>query len=400
MDQPYPGEMYKQYYERMLAANATANGGQRRLHFAAHSHHPWPDCTRPAVVQCWDDATEHLDAKWDYLFQTVIPTARSNVAKWIGSQTADQLVFAPNTHEFVVRLLSCLPLDAQPQIVTSDAEFHSFSRQIDWLEKNGCLRVHRIASRPAATFVQRVSEHLRSHHCDLCFVSYVFFDSGLCIGDVQPLVDAADPATMLVVDAYHGFAARPMNIDAVADRVFWIGGGYKYAQSGEGACWLHVPTRHTVRPRNTGWFAAFGALAESPTDIPFASDGRMFAGATFDPTGLYRWNAVAAWCDEIGLTPSLMHDYVRGRQDRFLQQLGQLHGPLSREQLILEDLDNHGHFFAFALPNNQIAGELHRQLWDLGIVTDYRGNRLRIGFGLYHDDDDIDELLTRMESLP
>ena len=27
-----------------------------RLHFAAHSHHPWPDVTRDAQVQAWDDA--------------------------------------------------------------------------------------------------------------------------------------------------------------------------------------------------------------------------------------------------------------------------------------------------------------------------------------------------------
>jgi selenocysteine lyase/cysteine desulfurase len=30
-------------------------------------------------------------------------------------------------------------------------------------------------------------------------------------------------------------------------------------------------------------------------------------------------------------------------------------------------------------------------------VTDYRGHRLRLGFGLYHDEGDVDELYRRIE---
>ena len=36
-----------------------------RLHAAAHSHHPWPDVTREAHLQAWDDAARHHDDKWD-----------------------------------------------------------------------------------------------------------------------------------------------------------------------------------------------------------------------------------------------------------------------------------------------------------------------------------------------
>ena len=30
----------------------------RRLHFAAHSHHPWPDATQAAHARYWEDATD------------------------------------------------------------------------------------------------------------------------------------------------------------------------------------------------------------------------------------------------------------------------------------------------------------------------------------------------------
>ena len=51
------------------------------LHFAAHSHHPWPDVTFAAQQQCWLDAAELLDRKWDKVFGEVIPAAQRHVAR-------------------------------------------------------------------------------------------------------------------------------------------------------------------------------------------------------------------------------------------------------------------------------------------------------------------------------
>ena len=36
-----------------------------RLHFAAHSHHLWPDASFAGQVECWDDAARLADHKWD-----------------------------------------------------------------------------------------------------------------------------------------------------------------------------------------------------------------------------------------------------------------------------------------------------------------------------------------------
>ncbi|MFT4541621.1 MAG: kynureninase, partial [Planctomycetota bacterium] len=42
------------------------------------------------------------------------------------------------------------------------------------------------------------------------------------------------------------------------------------------------------------------------------------------------------------------------------------------------------------------AAELHQALRKLGVITDYRGDRLRFGFGLYHDEADVDALCERV----
>ena len=74
-------------------------------------------------------------------------------------------------------------------------------------------------------------------------------------------VPSAD--TLVVVDGYHGFMARPTDLSAVAERIFYMAGGYKYAMAGENCCFLHCPPGWGERPHATGWLAEFGGLAAS-----------------------------------------------------------------------------------------------------------------------------------------
>src|SRR5205823_4932271 len=119
-----------------------------------------------------------------------------------------------------------------------------------------------------------------------------------------PLRAAAvrDAPTLVVFDGYHGFMAVPTALAGSADRAFYLAGGYKYAMAGEGVCFMHCPAGFAPRPRDTGWFAAFGALRGASAGVAYGTDGSRFMGATFDPTGLYRLAAVFDWMQGIALT--------------------------------------------------------------------------------------------------
>ena len=110
----------------------------KRLHFAAHSHHPWPDVTFAAQEQAWLDAARWQDEKWAKVFEMLLPEAQAHVAKELSLPEPRSLAFAPNTHELVQRLLSCL--GPKPRIVTTDGEFHSLARQLARLEEEGLAR--------------------------------------------------------------------------------------------------------------------------------------------------------------------------------------------------------------------------------------------------------------------
>lgn len=370
-----------------------------RVHFAAHSHHAWPDVTFDAQVEAWNDAVRLADHKWEKIFGEIVPRVSSRIATILGLPTPGSLAFAPNTHELVVRVLSCLPPPsvARPlELLTTDAEFHSFARQAARLEEDGLARVTRIPSRPFASFAARFAAALRARPYDMALFSHVFFDSGYVVDDLGAIASAAAPATFVVVDGYHAFLARPIDLSHIHDRVFYVSGGYKYAMAGEGACFMHVPESYGPRPRNTGWFAAFGALAAKQDGVPYAPGGARFLGATFDPTGLYRLDAVLGWLAREGLDARALHAHAVHCQRRFVAEIEGL-AALPLDALVVPmSEERRGQFLTFALPD---AAAIHATLRAGDVVCDVRGDRLRFGFGLYHDDDDIVRGAARIRAL-
>jgi len=362
----------------------------KRIHLAAHSHHFWPDAACAGHRRALADAARLADNKWELIFATLIPRVQRGIAGILALPDPATIAFAPNTHDFVRRLLSALPLRAPLRIITSDSEFHSFSRQIARLEEDRLVTVERTATEPFASFPERFASAARCGGHDLVFVSQVFFNSAATSGALDGVV-AAVPAgeTLVVVDGYHGFMALPTDLAATAGRAFYLAGGYKYAMAGEGVCFMHCPAGLVMRPRDTGWFAAFGALGDSGTAVGYGADGTRFMGATFDPGGPYRFAAVLDWMDEIGLTVGAIHAHVRALQDLFLAEIARLGvKPLldaRRVTPIATELPC-GHFLTF---ETDAARDIHDRLARADIVTDVRGERIRFGFGCYHTTDEI-----------
>lgn len=385
-----PRASYKRFFRRFLDA------GGPRLHFAAHSHHLWPDVSFDAQAQAWLDAAAHVDQKWDVIFGKLWPRAQAHVARVLDLPDAATVAFAPSTHELVVRLLSSLDAP-KPRVLTTDSEFHSFSRQARRLEESGDLEVTRVPVREPQTFVARFAEAASSQPFDLIFLSHVFFDSGHVTEPLERIVSSVrDDKTVVVVDGYHAFMALPTSLRELAPRIFYVAGGYKYAMSGEGVCFLHAPPGYAERPRNTGWFAAFGALASAGGGVDYAPGGGRFLGATFDPTALYRFVAVMDWLEREGLSVEVIDAHVRHLEERFIEALDAAALPISSRDLTSSlDHKQRAHFLSFETPR---ARAHYDKLLAAGVVTDVRGDRLRIGFGLYHDDEDVLALIERMRA--
>jgi kynureninase len=372
----------------------------QRLHFAAHSHHYWPDVARDAQLKAWDDAARLADDKWDEVLGTVWRAVSVAIARHLGLKGGgDTLVPAPNTHELVNRLLSCCPTERRPRVLTTDGEFHSFRRQSERLAEDGLIVLRAVPAEPFATLAERLAAATREFAPDLVYVSQVLFGSGFALTDLAGLsASLAAPDRLVAIDGYHGFLARPTDLAAIADRVFYIAGGYKYAMAGEGACFMHCPPDVAPRPRNTGWFASFGSLSGGRDGVAYPADGWRFAGATFDPTALYRLRAVLEWLAAEDIDAGLIHAHALALQAQFMAAMtSRAVGPFAAERLVVPLSDPaRGNFLAFDHPQ---AAQWYRRLHAAGIVTDVRGTRLRLGFGLYHTASDVERLIARLRGL-
>ena len=370
---------FKPLFARSLGADPD------RLHLAAHSHHLWPDASFEGQVECWEDAARLADRKWDRIMGEVWPEAQGHVAEELGTLMPDAIVFAPNTHDFLVRLFAAASSSWPIRVLTSDGEFHSARRQFARWEEAGSATVERVPAEPFDDFSDRYFERAQSGEHDFIFVSQVLFGSGRRFDRVDELAALARPeGPWVIVDGYHAFMAVERTFDDVAaPSAFYVGGGYKYAMSGEGCAFLHAPPGFGDRPQITGWFAEFEDLTLPPGSVGYSKDAMRFMGATFDASGLYRFNAVRRMLWENGLTTARISAHVSRLQEHLLDALsGTALG--SGEQL---NCPGDARFLAFRSPRAQ---NWSSDLKARNCITDVRGDVLRIGLALYHDESDID----------
>jgi len=371
-----------------------------RLHFAAHSHHLWPDASYQGQIDAWTDAARLADRKWDKIMGEVWPEAQTHVARELGTGRPEHIVFAPNTHDFILRIVSACPRRGPLlRVLTSDGEFHSARRQFARWAEDGWLSEEQVAGEPFDTFTERFLDRAASGDHDLVFVSQVLFSSGRRFANIEALAALARPeGPWVVVDGYHAFMALPSPFSlGAAKSAFYLGGGYKYAMAGEGCAFLHAPPGYGPRPAVTGWFAEFEDLSLPPGSIGYAPDAGRFLGATFDPSGLYRFNAVRRMLDDQGLTTATISAHTATLQAQFLSSIG---GTPFSEAELLNPLDGkgdcHARFLAFRDPRAQ-AWE--QALKARNCITDVRGDVLRIGFAIYQDEEDVGRLASLAEGL-
>jgi len=371
-----------------LAAHYSRFRVAERLLLTGHSHQAWPDVGFAAQQQAWLDAAELVDEKWGRASE-MAERVKAHWARLLGD-AARNVALGQNTHELVARLLSALPLRRRPKLVTTDGEFHTIRRQLDRLAEEG-MEVVKVAARPADALAERLTGAL-DDRAACVLVSSVLYETAEIVPGLDRLAAAcAARGTSLLVDAYHHLNIVPFAVQALGlEQAFITGGGYKYCQLGEGNCFLRVPPGTRMRPVLTGWFAEFGALehAGPRAAVEYAADGAAFAGATYDPTSHYRAAAVFDFHVEQGLTPARLREISRHQVGLLQREFESAN--VSPALALVEPMpaDRRAGFLAIRTPH---AGDLARGLRARGVLTDFRGDVLRLGPAPYLSDPQLCE---------
>jgi selenocysteine lyase/cysteine desulfurase len=356
-----------------------------RILLTGHSHQAWPDVTRDALGRSFDDAARFVDDKWEQAVTPMQERVGAAILARMGFRGGDSIAFGKSTHELVFRLLSCFPAAARPRIVTTTGEFHSLHRQLARLAEEGADVVW-VPAEPREGLADRLLAAITPGTAMVAFSAVLFEDAHVVPRLGEIVARAAEVGAVPLVDAYHAFNALPIVWGPAKTQLFVTAGGYKYAEFGEGICWLRIPSNTALRPVDTGWFADFAALsAPRAFTVAYGSGGARFTGATFDASAFYRADAVLAHWDRFGLTVPKLRA-ISLRQTRRILAILDAHGR-SADVVSSRDDDRRGGFVAV---RHADAGAVVARLRAASVFVDARRDLLRLGPAPYLTDDEID----------
>lgn len=325
----------------------------------------------------------------ELFFSIKLKNMQRYIAKVINVDKPKNITFAPNTHELLFRLITCFDLRKNINILTTDSEFHSFNRQVNRLNEWDNINITKVPVEPIENFHERFLKESLKKDYDIVFLSQVFFNSGHSINSHLEDICLSVSTKMFIIDGYHGYMALPTSLKNIQNKVFYLAGSYKYAQGGEGLCFLYSPPNN-FRPLYTGWFASFDSLESQNEDVLYSEDGFKFSGSTIDFTALYRALSVHELFERENITVEQIFKYTKKLQQVFIEKISELNHPhINNKYLQVYKLAEHGNFLSYEIQTSELCQQIYEELRLNNIITDYRNNILRFGFSLYLDENDI-----------
>lgn len=364
-----------------------------RLLFSGHSHQAWPDVARKGLVEAYDTAADKIDTKWVKAAEKT-----EDLRNYLRSYYSDPdglYCQSENTHHLLVSWLSCFDLRNKPKIITTDGEFHSMFRQLKRLTEEGLQMA--MVSAESDDIVTEIEREIDDQTCAI-MLSRVYFQSGLVNQYLSEIAKVARTHNIpLLIDDYHGTNVVPLSIqEADLEDCFFLIGGYKYLQWGEGNCFLRFPKDCTLRPVVTGWFASFSTLDEPRTSnkVKFDDGNQRFATGTYDPSSQFRAAKVVEFFEEQNLTPDVLRTQYLAQvtllRNLFLEQN---FDPKIIKCYHQKPLEQNGGFLALQSPH---ARKIRARLLEKNVFTDARDDILRLGPAPYITTKQIEQAIAAL----
>lgn len=380
-----PNDLYRS--PNILAEHYSKFKVTERYLLTGHSHQAWPDCGFEAQQEAWNDAAEFVDDKWERAFQKA-NEVKNGYLKLLDDEDGN-IALGINTLELLIRFLSALPLKDKPKLVTTDGEFHTIRRLSDRLNEEG-INVVKISSSPVTDVVDNLKK-VSDDKTAAILVSSVFFNSGIILPGLSELSRFCDDKGIkLFIDAYHSLNVAPFSVKKnKLENAFVTGAGYKYCQLGEGNGFLRFPKETKMRPVTTGWFSEFSVMSKKKKqgEVLYGSGDDLFAGATYDPASNYRAARVFRFFEEMNLTPELLREVSQHQIGLLIDEFDELDANpsiIKRDRSI--DLEN---IAGFLVLYTEQAERIYSKLKEKNVLTDNRGNVLRLGPAPYLSDSQI-----------
>ena len=187
---------------------------------------------------------------------------------------------------------------------------------------------------------------------------------------------------------------RPLG-EAAAQTAFYLGGGYKYAMSGEGCAFMHAPPGFGDGRRITGWFAEFEDLSLPPGQRRLCQGCDALPRRDLRSVGALSVHGRSANAGGERPDNGAHLRAMRGASTAIARSASPT--PAWRCRAAQPPRWRP----ARALPRlpQPDAQRWYAELKARNCITDVRGDVLRVGFGIYQDETDVDRLVELLGGL-
>lgn len=352
-----------------------------RIYLANHSLGRPLDAMQEDVGEGLSAWYARMGGAWD-AWTAEMEAHRTRLARLLHAPRSDCIVPKTSAAQGLRAILNSYDADMCPRVVATRGEFDSLDVILREYARRRRITLSFVEPRSEGRFDTADIVDAIGARVDLVVVSEVVFNTGQRIDRLDAIVERTHGAGgRVLLDVYHSLGALPVDVAAV-DVDFAVGGSYKYMRGGPGACFLYLHPRHldgSLRTLDIGWFAKRDAFAYRRPDPPeLARGGDAFLEST--PPVLTWYQARAGQRLVLALGPARIRDYSRRQQQRLVGLLA------SREIAARGGTEEHG---AFVVVTDSRAGQWHYALMQRKIVTDARGDRLRLCPDILTTDDEL-----------
>lgn len=320
--------MYKKYFQYYLSSTPEGH------HFSGFDNLDLPDF---ALV----NSVLELD------YSLVFTRAQGLVAQILNVSLKSQIHFFENSNQALTNIFNKYQHRSKLKVLTSDSEF------FDLTKFKGDLDITKVSTMPFDNFNFRLIETIKQNHYDIIFLSSIFYNSGMILQNVEDICRYIDfEKTEFILDGNRSFLHIPTDLSPIENHITYF-----------------------ASARN--WFGTDICIHYSP-EAKFASTLPLSINQLIKAIEFFR---------EQGIKVEDMYSHIKSIQKKFREKLLTIdHFYLVEKNILNINYDEHGWFYAFALPSAEIVEKLFTYLNIHKIKTDKIDSRLIFHFKLYQDE--------------
>jgi selenocysteine lyase/cysteine desulfurase len=301
----------------------------------------------------------------------------------------DEIAVMPSASAAIAAIATALPFNGErSKVVLGEFEFPTLTHV--WLAQQ--------ARGAEIIWARAIGDTLPVDQYATCIDSktlivaatHICFRNGYRL-DIPALVKLAhERGAYFMLDDYQRTGSAPLDVHAL-DVDFMVTGALKYLLGSAGIAFLYVrrDLLERLEPLTTGWFGRVDPFAFQIDRLDWAPTARRFEAGT--PTVPNAYAAAAG----LELLQSIGFDAIEQHIARLVGRF--ISGAHARKCDVItpEDPARRGPLVVLRVAD---APGLVRQLEQRGILASSRGNGLRISFHAYNNEDDVDAVLSALDS--